>query len=77
VVEAALVKDIGTTFEQAVVRVIRALAGGEQDPDGDLFDQLLAEATVTSPTFTLRGGTNEVLRTVAAKHLLRSHRRSA
>lgn len=77
VVEAALVKDIGTTFEQAVVRVIRALAGGEQDPDGDLFDQLLAEATVTSPTFTLRGGTNEVLRTVAAKHLLRTHRRSA
>jgi hypothetical protein len=77
VVEAALVKDVGTLFEQEVVEVIRALADGEQDPDGDLFEQVLVEATITSPTFTLRGGTNEVLRTVAAKHLLRTARESA
>jgi hypothetical protein len=54
--------------------VIRALTDAEQDPDGDLFDQVLAEATITAPTFTLRGGTNEVLKTVAAKHLLRAAR---
>lgn len=73
-VEAALVKDVGTVFEQDVVEVIRALTDREQDADGDLFDQILAEATITAPTFTLRGGTNEVLRTVAAKHLLRTVR---
>jgi hypothetical protein len=71
------VKDIGTLFEQEVVEVIRALADGEHDPDGDLFEQVLVEATITAPTFTLRGGTNEVLRTVAAKHLLRTARGSA
>jgi alkylation response protein AidB-like acyl-CoA dehydrogenase len=76
VVEAALVKDMGTILEQEVVDVIRALADAEQEPDGDLFDQVLAEATVTAPTFTLRGGTNEVLRIVAAKHLLSHARRS-
>jgi hypothetical protein len=76
-VEAALVKDIGTVFEQEVVRVVRSLTEREQDPDGDLFDRLLAEATVTAPTFTLRGGTNEILRTLAAKHLLRALKGSA
>lgn len=76
-VEAALVKDVGTVFEQEVVDVLRELTDDEQDPDGDLFEQTLAEATITSPTFTLRGGTNEVLRTVAAKHLLRSSRGSS
>lgn len=74
VVEAALVKDVGTLFEQEVVDVIRDLTDAEQNPDGDLFDQVLAEATITAPTFTLRGGTNEVLKTVAAKHLLRAQR---
>ena len=75
-VEATLVKDLGTSFEQDVLDVVRDLADGEQEPDGDLFSRLLADATVTAPTFTLRGGTNEVLRTVAAKHLLREKRRA-
>jgi alkylation response protein AidB-like acyl-CoA dehydrogenase len=76
-VEATLVKDLGTSFEQDVLDVVRDLTDGEQEPDGDLFSRLLADATVTAPTFTLRGGTNEVLRTVAAKHLLREKRRTA
>ncbi|MCO1657074.1 acyl-CoA dehydrogenase family protein [Pseudonocardia humida] len=76
-VEAALVKDMGTTFEQQVVDVVRELADAEQRPGGDLFDRLLAEATITTPTFTLRGGTNEVLRQVAAKSLLRGAGRAA
>lgn len=76
-VEAAMIKDLGTSFEQDVLDLIRDFADGEQEPDGDLFSHLLAEATVTAPTFTLRGGTNEVLRTVAAKHLLRERRKRA
>ena len=68
--EAAMLKDIGTTFEQEVVDVIRDLASEEQDPDGGVFGELLAEAILQSPTLTVRGGTSEILRSVAAKTLL-------
>ena len=63
---AALVKDLGTRFEQDSVELV-----------ADLLDyvegrrtrcaRLLAAARVHSPLFTLRGGTNEVLRGVVAK----------
>ncbi|WP_337827027.1 acyl-CoA dehydrogenase family protein [Pseudonocardia sp. UM4_GMWB1] len=69
-VEAALVKDIGTLYEQEVVEVLRHVAGQEIDPGGPgLFERLLAEAVQTAPSFTLRGGTTEVLRSIAAKGL--------
>ncbi len=69
-VEAALVKEIGTRFEQEVVEALRAAAETEIDAEGgSLFQQLLAEAVLTSPSFTLRGGTTEILRSVAAKGL--------
>jgi alkylation response protein AidB-like acyl-CoA dehydrogenase len=68
--EAALVKDIGTLHEQEVVEMLRHVAGQEIDPGGPgLFEGLLAEAVLTSPAFTLRGGTTEVLRSIAAKGL--------
>lgn len=68
--EAALVKEVGTRFEQEVVEALRAAAETELDAEtGTLFEVLLAEAVLTGPSFTLRGGTNEVLRSVAAKGL--------
>jgi alkylation response protein AidB-like acyl-CoA dehydrogenase len=71
-VESALVKDIGTLHEQEVVEMLRHVAGQEIDPGGPgLFEELLAEAVLTSPAFTLRGGTTEVLRSIAAKGLAR------
>lgn len=71
-VESALVKDIGTRFEQRVVEMIRTVSHSDLDPDqGSTFERLLAEAILTSPTFTLRGGTTEVLRSIAAKGLCR------
>jgi alkylation response protein AidB-like acyl-CoA dehydrogenase len=69
-VEAAMVKDLGTTFEQEVVATMQAVA--EEDPDpgsASLFESLLAEAVVSSPSYTIRGGTTEVLRSVAARGL--------
>ena len=36
---------------------------------GSLFGELLAEAVLTSPKYTLQGGTTEILRSVAAKGL--------
>lgn len=71
-VESALVKDLGTIFEQESIEMMRAAADTEVDPRrGSMFTLLLAEAVLTGPSFTLRGGTTEVLRSVAAKGLSR------
>jgi alkylation response protein AidB-like acyl-CoA dehydrogenase len=69
-VEAAMVKDLGTTFEQEVVATMQSLV--EEDPDpgaSSLFEALLAQSVVTAPSYTIRGGTTEVLRSVAARSL--------
>ena len=65
-----MVKEIGTRFEQDLVEALRDAAGTELDQGSDsLFQALLAEAVLTSPSYTLRGGTTEILRSVAAKGL--------
>ena len=70
---ASLVKDLGTQYEQHVVEVIAelaALAGVDADPSAsDVFEHMLAEAVVVAPSFTIRGGTTEVLRVVTARGL--------
>lgn len=71
-IEAALVKEIGTRFEQDLVEALRGAAETELDQgSGSLFLALLAEAVLTSPSYTLRGGTTEILRSVTAKGLAR------
>ncbi|MGW1029027.1 acyl-CoA dehydrogenase family protein [Streptomyces sp. NPDC002577] len=67
-VEAALVKDLGTTFEGDVVDVVRRHTGPELEAGSGLAS-MLAEAVVHVPAFTLRGGTNEILRSIVAKGL--------
>ena len=62
---AALVKDLGTRFEQDSVELVADLLDYVEDPEP--LRALLASARVHSPLFTLRGGTNEVLRGVVAK----------
>jgi acyl-CoA dehydrogenase len=66
-IEAALVKDLGTRFESRVIEVARTAVGDTGDLDD--FDRLLAEATLAAPGFTLRGGTNEILRGIVARAL--------
>ena len=74
--EAALVKDVGTVFEQEAVETMREIAGLEIDPEAaSLFERLLAECVLNAPSWTLRGGTTEVLRGIAAKALTRESRR--
>jgi alkylation response protein AidB-like acyl-CoA dehydrogenase len=69
-VQAALVKDLGTTFEQELVRVIGDLVDDEASQDSpSLLIALLAEAVLNAPAFTIRGGTTEVLRMIAARGL--------
>ncbi|MFC5947560.1 acyl-CoA dehydrogenase family protein [Pseudonocardia lutea] len=70
IVEAALVKELGTTFEQECVRVLSDAFGRTPSPDSsDEFEALLAKALLVSPSWTIRGGTNEVLRTIVAKEI--------
>jgi len=69
-VQAALVKEMGTRFEQDLLENIRRYADVEPVPDSSsLFERLLANAILTAPVFTIRGGTIEILRSVAAKGL--------
>jgi Acyl-CoA dehydrogenase, N-terminal domain/Acyl-CoA dehydrogenase, middle domain len=68
-VAAALVKDVGTRLENEIIEVARLLTATEPDPDDAGFAGMLAHAVLHAPGFTLRGGTNEILRTVVARGL--------
>lgn len=67
-IAAAIVKDLGTQFEGSLIDAVRMMAGVEPDL-GSLhrLPRMLAEAILHSPGFTLRGGTNEILRGIVAK----------
>lgn len=70
--ESALVKELGTRFEQEVLDAVWELVPLEPElGTGTAFERLLASAILAAPSFTIRGGTNEILRTVAARTLLR------
>jgi acyl-CoA dehydrogenase len=66
---AAVVKDLGTRFENEVIDAARTLLPMAPDPGGEGYARLLAEAVLHAPGFTLRGGTNEVLRGITARGL--------
>jgi hypothetical protein len=68
-VEAALVKDLGTTFEQSVPEVARRVAESESTDQAALFQALLDYDILHTPSFSLRGGTREVLRGIIARGL--------
>ena len=70
VVEAALVKDIGTEFEQAIPAQIEAALGADpaRAPDADLV-RTIAYVSHMAPTYSLRGGTREILRGMIARGL--------
>lgn len=69
-VAAALVKDLGTTLENEIIDVARSVAPREPSVTAaDPFARELARATLHAPGFTLRGGTNEVLRGIVARGL--------
>lgn len=70
VVEAALVKDMGTTLEQFIPAAIADALG--DDPDAPLPEGLartLRYVASVAPSFSLRGGTREVLRGMIARGL--------
>ncbi|WP_347057429.1 acyl-CoA dehydrogenase family protein [Blastococcus sp. HT6-30] len=69
-IPAALVKDVGTTFEADVIEEIRKVVDVTPSLDSpDPLARALAEAQLHQPGFTLRGGTNEILRGIVARGL--------
>jgi alkylation response protein AidB-like acyl-CoA dehydrogenase len=70
VVEAALVKDLGTEFEQAIPNLLADALGADPQRDTpELLMRTLAYVLQVCPTFSLRGGTREILRGVIARGL--------
>ena len=68
--ESALVKELGTRFEQQVLDSIWQLEQVEPNPESaSEFERLLAASILMAPSFTIRGGTNEILRSVAGRAL--------
>ena len=68
-IAAALVKDVGTRLENEIIEVARMLTAAEPDPGDTGYAGLLAQAILHAPGFTVRGGTNEILRSVVARGL--------
>jgi len=68
--EAAAVKDVGTTFEQSIPELTHALLDAEPTiASGSDLQQVLGYITQTAPSFSLRGGTREILRGIIARGL--------
>jgi len=71
ILEAALVKDIGTAFEREIPEIFRQLIPSEplMEEDRVDFESLLGMGMLKAPGFTIRGGTREILRGMIAKGL--------
>jgi alkylation response protein AidB-like acyl-CoA dehydrogenase len=68
--EAAVVKDVGTSFEQEIPEVVHALLGIEPHlATGTQFERTFGYLVEHAPSFSLRGGTREVLRGIIARGL--------
>ena len=64
--EAALVKDLGGAFERAVPERARLLAPRRA---ANRLDAALTQSILYAPSWTLRGGTREILRGIIARGL--------
>ncbi|MBN8889332.1 MAG: acyl-CoA dehydrogenase family protein [Rhodospirillales bacterium] len=68
--EAALVKEVGNTLEQEIPEIVRLLLEAEPEADGaDQLAAVLGHTMLHIPSFSLRGGTREVLRGMIARGL--------
>jgi alkylation response protein AidB-like acyl-CoA dehydrogenase len=68
--QAALVKDLGNVLEQETAEIVRLLADAEPDHSADEpYVAVLAQMIMSAPSFSLRGGTREILRGIIARGL--------
>ena len=69
--QAALVKDLGNVLEQETAETVRLLVDVEPSEDDGRppLAAVLAHLVMTAPSFSLRGGTREILRGIIARGL--------
>ncbi len=69
-IESSLVKEMATRFELETIEKLVELVDTELSLESEsLFEQLLSQCVLTGPGNTIRGGTIEILRSVASKGL--------
>lgn len=68
-VEAAIVKDLGNAYEQAMPRLVQAMVEDVDLAEDSRLARLIRFILVQSPSYSLRGGTPEVLRGIIARGL--------
>ena len=64
--EAALVKELGNNFEKVLPEIARLAAPFSLSSN---FSKTFMDTILLSPSFTLRGGTREIMRGVIARGL--------
>ena len=65
--------EMATRFEQEFVDIVARHFGRMPHLDADdPYESLLARALLVNPSWTIRGGTNEILRNVISKGLARA-----
>lgn len=69
VVEAAIVKDLGTSFEQQLPCAVQAMLDDDLEKANADLQPVADYLLQASPSFSLRGGTREVLRGIIARGL--------
>ncbi len=71
VVEASIVKDVGTIWEQKLPERVRELSAFLEADAGNraTLDEQLAFALTVAPKLTIQGGTTEILRGIIARGL--------
>lgn len=65
-IAAAIVKDMGADLEQSIPEIAHKLFGGLAELPTD-FLETMEYITLAAPSFSLRGGTREILRGIIAK----------
>ena len=68
--QAAMVKDLGALVEQEIPQIARQLVPPDpSDADLRTYSAVLGYLTLHAPSFSLRGGTREILRGIIARGL--------
>ncbi len=66
---ATVSKELGTTLEQEIPEIARKLLEVHPEANGSPQAAALATALLTAPSFSLRGGTREILKGIIAREL--------
>ncbi len=68
--QAALVKDLGAVLEQEIPEIARLLIEAEPEAESTRsYLAVLSYVMMHAPSFSLRGGTREILRGIIARGL--------